>query len=156
MNELVVYTPNPSAVNELWEITAPLDVRIAPPLSDTNGWRQELNNLRTSPSAQRIVLTDLLRVGAHTDGSNTTRRAALRFETVRRPSAAQWQSFLDGNLAWDALPWVQGVYGRNVGLAQSRCRMEIQLRPGESTDNHRDSAIPFFGSGAVYFNLTRP
>jgi hypothetical protein len=157
INELIVYTPNPSALNELLEITKPLDLRVAPSLADANAWQQELNSFRTSSDAQRVVVTDLLRVAAVRNGAGpVTARAALRFEAVRRPSATQWGAFLGGTVAWESLPWVQGIYSQNVGLCQSRCRIELQLRPGDTTDNHRDLAIPFFGSAAVYFSLTKP
>lgn len=158
VNELVVYCPNPSAPNELWEITKPSDNRITPALSNTAAWRLELDSFRTSNSARRIVLTDLLRVASMRDGVGKTlaTRAALRFEPVRRPSAIQWASFLSGVSTWESLPWVQGIHGRNSGLCQSWCRIEFQLRPGDQIDNHRDAGIPFFGSAVVYFNLERP
>ena len=158
INELVVYRPNPTALNELLEITKPLDGRVAPSLSDATAWQQELDSFRTSTDAQRIVLSDLLRVATVRNGGGSilATRAALRFEAVRRPSTTQWGNFLGGTTAWDDLPWVQGIHSRNVGLCQSHCRIELQLRPGDTIENHRDAAIPFFGSAAVYFNLTRP
>lgn len=158
INELVVYCPNPSAPNELWEITKPADTRAAPALSNTTAWRQELDSFQTSSSAERVVLTNLLRLASLRDGANKSiaTRAALRFETVRRPSAALWDNFVNGTSTWESLPWVQGIYGPNSGLCQSRCRIELQLRPGEDGTDHQDAAIPFFGSAAVYFNLEKP
>jgi hypothetical protein len=158
IHELVVYSPNPNSPNELWEITKPSDNRVAPALTNTTAWRTELDSFLTSSVAQRVVLTDLLRVATVQDGSGkaVVTRAALRFETVRRPSAAQWASFQSGTSTWDALPWVQGIRGPKTGLSQTLCRIEFQLRPGDPVNNHRDAAIPFFGSAAVYFNLERP
>lgn len=158
INELVVYCPNPAAPHELWEITKPADTRIAPALSNATAWRQELDSFRTSNAAERIVLTNLLRVAALRDGSSqaVASRAALRFETVRRPSTNQWTSFVNGASSWESLPWVQGIYGPNTGLCQTRCRIEFQLRPGDDGNDHQDAAVPFFGSAAVYFNVARP
>lgn len=156
INELVVYCPNPAAPTELLEITKPLDARVAPNLSNTTAWQQELDSFRKSPDAKRVALTNLVRVATASGGSTPELRAAVRFESVRRPSASQWADFIAGTTAWDDLPWVQGIRGRSTGLCQSRCRIEIQLRPGETTENHRDSAIPFFGSAAVYFQLKKP
>lgn len=158
INELVVYCPNPNADNELWEITKPLDTRTAPNLSNLTAWQQELADFRTNISADRIVLTDLLRVGTLRDagGNKIAKRAVLRFDAVQRPSAAQWQDFLANRTTWGELPWVQGIHGRVTGLAQSRCRIEFHLRPGDSQDDRRDVAIPFFGSAAAYFDLDHP
>jgi hypothetical protein len=156
INELVVYCPNPSAANELWEITKPADVRAAPPLSDAEAWRHELASFRTGNQAQRIVLTDLLRVARLHDGTGTPAlRAVLRFESVRRPSATQWADYVRGTSTWESLSWVQGIHGPTTGLSQTQCRIEFQLRPADQVDDQRDVAIPFFGSAVVYFNLKR-
>jgi prepilin-type N-terminal cleavage/methylation domain-containing protein len=158
IHELVVYSPNPAAPDELWEITIPSDTRTAPPLTNQAAWLVELDRFRTGANAQRNVLTDLLRIAAPRDhaGKSIGTRAALRFEIQRRPSASQWSSFTSGSTTWDALPWVQGIYGPQVGLAQNWCRFEFQLRPGDEVTHHRDAAIPFFGSAAVYFPLQKP
>ena len=158
ISELYVYCPNPGAQNELWEITKPLDTRTAPSLSNLTAWQQELADFRTSNQAERVVVTDLLRIGTlrNAGGSAVATRTALRFETAQRPSAAQWQQFLANGITWDDLPWVQGIHGRTMGLAQSRCHFEFQLSPGDVQDNRRDVAIPFFSSAATYFELKHP
>ncbi len=40
-----------------------------------------------------------------------------------------------------------------TGLRQSWCRIELQLRPSHVDDHTADPAIPFFGSGAVYYEM---
>jgi hypothetical protein len=158
MNELVVYCPNPAAPQELFEITNPSDTRVAPDVADAAAWRSELDNLLVSNSARRIVLTDLLRVASVRNGAMAElgRRGVVRFERARRPSEAEWQQFIGGTRAWNDISWVQGIYSSSVGLCQSHCRIELQLRPGDTEDNDRDLAIPFFGSAAVYFQLRHP
>jgi len=56
------------------------------------------------------------------------------------------------------VPWVQDIHGPNTGLRQAWCRFELQLTPGEdsrASDPNGDTAIPFFGSGAIYYQLER-
>ena len=85
-------------------------------------------------------------------------RGALRFESRLRPSAADWSDYQADNVAWDDLPWVQGICGSQTGLRQAWVRIEMQLVPGQASATHDPSglrAIPFFGSAAVYYELER-
>jgi hypothetical protein len=158
ISELVVFCPNPAQPNELWEITAPDDTGTAPAPADGAAWSTLLETLRESGTARRVVLTDLLRVAAVDPAAEGLAewRGMVRFESRLRPSAAEWEDFLAGNRAWSALSWVQGIHGTETGLRQAWCRYELQLRPGDSTDNRREAAIPLFGSGAVIYELRKP
>lgn len=157
MNELVVFCPNPENPEELWELTVPDDTRTAPAADDLNDWEDEVDDMQTSNSAVRVVLTDLLRVANAAPGQKQRRwRAAVRFESDQRPSTAEWSAYLQGTRSWDSLSWAQGIHGTRTGLRQSRCRYELQLRPGDTADNSRDAAIPLFGSGAVFYELQQP
>jgi hypothetical protein len=158
MNELVVFCPNPDLPNELWEIRSPGDTRVAPAPADTSAWAAELDDLKSSQQANRIVLTRLLRsaqvVGA--GGGAAVRRGVVRFETTLRPSQAEWSQFLAGTLAWNSLPWAQGIHGTQTGLRQAWCRFEFQLFPADTNDHNQEAAIPFFGSAAVMYELPHP
>jgi hypothetical protein len=95
---------------------------------------------------------------ARTSGGDATGRAAVRFEALIRPSAQQLANYRGGSITWDAISWVQGVYGSQTGLRQSWVRFELQLIPAE--DNHpRDDVearvAVFFGSAAVYYEIRK-
>ena len=71
------------------------------------------------------------------------------------PDQAEYQA---GDLDWEDLDWVQGIYGAETGLCQVWVRSEIQLVPeaalGAVSDAH-SQPVPFFGSEAIYRELHR-
>ena len=157
MNELVVFCTNVSAPDELLEIRVPSDSRPAPPLSSPGQWALELSALKTDPGADRAVLTDLIRTATATDGGGNSlgTRGCIRFDSRLRPSATQWSQYQGGSRAWEDLAWVQNIYGANTGLRQAWCRIELQLRAADIENHDVRSAIPFFGSASVYYELHR-
>ena len=159
IGELVVYCPNPANPAELWEITARDDTRSAPALSDTAGWATLLTHFKTGSGPQRVELTNLLRTANVGSGSDTPQlRAAVRFEVTLRPTDAELASFANGDKSWDDIAWVQGIYGNTTGLRQSWCSVELQLLPSNwqaTQDPSGISSIPFFGSGAVYYQVSQ-
>jgi hypothetical protein len=72
---------------------------------------------------------------------------------LHRPSETDWTQYLAGSKTWESLSFVQGIRGSVSGLRQSWCRFELQLCPYGTDDHSRDLAIPFFGSGAVLYEL---
>ena len=86
-------------------------------------------------------------------------RGAARFETRLRPSDTDWANYKAGSVTWMNLPWVQGIYGSQAGLRQVWVRMELQFVPGVDwieSNSAAVQAIPFFGSAALYYNLSHP
>jgi hypothetical protein len=159
-NELVIYCPDPAAPNRLLEITAPTDTRTTPALTDTAAWQSNINAIKTSNAAVKTILTDMLRVadaGSGTSGTGSSQlRAALRFSVVIRPSQADWTNYKNGTTAWSALNWVQGINGSQAGLRQAWCRTELQLvSTPTTTATANTEAMPFFGSAALYYELTK-
>lgn len=157
-NELVVFAPDWYRPNELVEIRAPSDTRTVPPVADTAAWQQQINEMRRSALTQTVRLTSLLRTAVVADGAANTVRGALRFAMRLRPSQAEWDQYRAGNLAWNDLPWVQGIYSDKTGLRQSWVRIELQIDPGANwAANETDAPQPiaFFGSAAVYYQLLR-
>jgi type II secretory pathway pseudopilin PulG len=152
MNELVVFCTDVSEPNQLLEIRVPTDTRTAPQLSNTVAWAMELVALKGQPEASRAKLTNLLRVAAATD---LGARGCVRFEADLRPSAAEWAEYESGARDWEDISWAQGIHGATTGLRQSWCRIELQLRPADVATNDVRVSIPFFGSGAVYYELHR-
>jgi prepilin-type N-terminal cleavage/methylation domain-containing protein len=158
-SELIVICPDPEQPWRLLEIRTPTDNRPAPPLSDSATWQTELAAIKKSATAERVQLTDLLRVGAITSGGIAgNARGAVFFHVRVLPSVTQWEQYKAGNVDWEDLPWAQSVHGSRTGLRQSWCAIELQLLPrhgNEHFDLTGDQVIPFFGSAAIYYELSR-
>jgi len=158
VNELVVYRPNPSQPNELWELTDPSNSSTAPAIADASAWATLINQMSSSSSAEVAVLTDLLNTANVPQGAGTSDRACLRFHARVLPSAAQWDQYESGSIDWEDLDWAQSIYGSQVGLRQSWISIELQLVPRASVNEHiSDDLDPlaFFGSAALYYQLQR-
>jgi hypothetical protein len=159
-SELVIFRVDPSQPNVLSEITVAGDNRTTPPTSDSAAWVGELAALRGKSTYQAVTLTDLLRTASTNDDplSTAARRGVVRFEVERSPSDAEVADYRSGKTAWKDLPWCQGIYGAKGGLAQAKCRIELQLMPGkqaQANDPTGATAIPFFGSAAIYYQVTQ-
>ena len=151
-NELVIYCPDPEDPQQLVEITAPSDTRTVPALSDLASWASEIDGIKNASSSEVVMLTDLMRSCPIATGL----RGAVRFESRLRPSAEEWASYEAGDLEWDDLPWVQGLYGSKTGLRQAWLRIELQLMPGAAAihnDPGGQQAMTFLGSAALYYQL---
>ena len=158
VSELVIYCPNPQQPQQLLEIRAPQDTR-AIPLDDTvnqSPWPENLAAIKTSSQSQRVVLTGLMHTATVTGVAQSQQtRAVLRFHSELRPSAAQVTSYRSGTASWSSLSWPQGLASSRSGIRQSWLRIELQLTPG--SDSGGASALPatpFFGSAALYYQLT--
>ena len=128
------------------EITDPGDTRTVPAWSDTTNWATQIAAVIASKTATQTVLTDLLRTAVVSGTNNTTPRGMVRFVTRLAPTAAQWTSYQQGQLAWANLSWAQSLYGSTTGLRQVWLRIEMQLVPGEASlpsDPTGNGAIPF-------------
>lgn len=157
-NELVIYCPDLHQPSRLLEITDPNDTRITPPAQELSAWKSEITAIRNSSSARKVVLTDLLRTCTLAESSPPQVRAALRFESRLRPSETEWAAYKAGTVQWKDLPWVQSIYGNRAGLRQAWMRMEMQLaisNAGSGNQSGSSTIIPFFGSAAVYYQLSR-
>lgn len=153
--ELVVFCPNPNLPSQLLEITSRSDTRTIPALSNTSQWTTELSTLKTGNASRKIILTDLLRTASLNSGS--TQRSCVRFEVALRPTAEEITAYRNGTTAWDAILWPQGWYGSTTGLRQTWVRSELQLLPNSISGGiaASDQAIPFFGSAALYYEISR-
>lgn len=160
MSELVVYTTDATSPNQLLELSDPTDTRTSPAWTNLSTWRSEIASLRSRTTARRVVLTKLLRTATATNTTTgaTQRLGTVRFDVSVRPSATEWSEFQANTRAWDEISWVLDIYGNSTGLRQSWCQIELQLMPGTesfATDTTGQSAIPFFGSAARYYMLSR-
>jgi len=153
-SELVVFCPDPADLSLLLKITATTETRTVPALTSSATWTTELTALKNSATAKKVLLSDLVRVSSTSSGGS--QRGNLRFESRLRPSATEWAGYRGGTTAWEDLSWVQGIYGSQTGLAQNWVRIELQMVPGSAASNVSDQQVlPFFGSGAVYYQLQK-
>lgn len=151
--ELVIFTPDPAAPNRLLELTAPNDDREVPSPDDGSAWRTEVDALLQRGTTQITQLTDLVRTPLV---DNRSRRGAVRFHVMLRPSREDLDEHEAGSKAWSELPWAQSVRGSQMGLRQAMCRIELQLMPGASAaqqDPGGATALTFFSSAAIYYGV---
>jgi hypothetical protein len=154
--ELVIFTPDRQRPNELIELSAPGDTRTVS-LTNTSALKTLVDTLRGDSNRRQSILTDLLRAVNIPEDSNRS-HGAIVFSGLLRPSAAELASYRGSAIAWENLPWAQGIYGARAGLRQGFIRFELQLVPGEgpaSAVRQIDETLPFFGSAAFYYEITK-
>ncbi len=157
-DELVIFCPNPQAPNELLEITVPGDARTVPAPSDTARWARDVAAIKAAPTSRKVVLTDRMRTAVVSPVSSTNpaaQRGVVWFAMRLRPSDAEWNN---ASIAWEQLPWVQGLYGAQTGLRQVWLRVELHVMPvgdGAQTDPQGQQAIPLWDSAAIYYPMRR-
>lgn len=157
-NEVVIYCPNPRQPGQLQEIRLPNDARVVPPVENEAAWAAEIAAIQQAQTGQIVALTDRLRTCSVSGASSATPRGAVRFESRLLPSAAEWQQYRSGTLAWRKLSWVQGIYGAQTGLRQAWLRIELQLVPEGATglgSAGQQQPVVFFGSAARYYEMHR-
>ena len=157
VEELTIYCLNPSAPNELLELTAAGDTSSAPATSDSTAWGTLIDSLLSDSGTNKVLLSDLIHTSRTSSDNSADLRGNVRFIARLRPSDAQWADYMAGSTNWVDLPWAQGVYSDQSGLRQSWIRMELQFDPGyEYAANSVDAmpALPVFDSAAIYYSLT--
>lgn len=160
-SELVVFCLDAAEPAALVELTMPDDSETVPAASDLTAWQAAIAAALASSSSEIVQLTHMLRVGSPSGADAATdpaRRGAVRFTRFLQPSEDAWSAYQAGTLAWDDLSWVQGVYGPHHGLRQVRVEIELQLLPVTAwtvTTADGAQAVPFFGSAALYDELTK-
>ena len=93
-SELVLFCPDPSAPNQLVEITVPSDTRTLPPTSPSSTFKSFIDGLKTESGVQKTLLTDLMRTA--TDSANTL-RGCVRFHVTLNPERYRHQFVSVGN-----------------------------------------------------------
>jgi Tfp pilus assembly protein PilV len=148
-NELVIYRPHPSRPYELLEITDRTgEPTTVPERTEYSAWRSLVNNITNCNTAERTVITNLLRTAIPAQGSLPNPQAArgvIRFRTLLAPSEYEWNEYDEGTFTWNGLAWPQGRYGHTHGVVQNVCFWEFHLSRGQSDPGGSD-ALPFFNS----------
>ena len=151
VNELLLFTPDPLAPSRLIELRAPDRTGAAPAASDAAGWAALVDDLKASGSSVKNELTDRLRTGAVTE-DGTDLRGCIRFRVQMGPTAGEWAAYRGGTRTWDSLAWPLDQYSTRAGLRRVVCQTELHILPGDSASQ---SAVPFFGSAALSYELQR-
>lgn len=159
VRELIVFTPAADHPNTLLEIRSPTSGSTAPPTSDTSGWRNLVEQLKTSSTAEKTVLTDRLRTtpitGEWNDSLTASQlRAVIRFRRLLAPTEQEWSQYRAGTKAWNELAWPLDSYRSTSGTRTVACQAELQIVTG-SRASAAITALPFFGSTSYSFELQR-
>jgi prepilin-type N-terminal cleavage/methylation domain-containing protein len=152
VNELVLYTYNPSAANELIEIRDTTNTAAAPTAASTSAWTTLVSNLKSSNSATRTVLTTRLHTAQPAVG--VAARGAVRFLMLAAPTDTQWASYRAGTTAWDAIDWPLDRYGSSSGSRMVALQIELQMDASDGTVA-AGNVLPFFGSASYSYQLSR-
>jgi hypothetical protein len=154
VSELVLFCPNPSATNQLLEITVPGDTRTLPSPSNTAAFKSFIDGLKTASGANTVLLTNLIYTAAISGSAQP--RAAVRFVVTLSPTDAQLATY--PSVTWQNLPWPQGICSPTMGLRQVWVRTELQLIPGGTwtvTNTAGQQAVPYFGSSSFCYAVTK-
>jgi prepilin-type N-terminal cleavage/methylation domain-containing protein len=156
VQELVIFCPDPNAPNDLVQLTVPRNTTTVP-TTNSASFTTLINSLKTSSTASKVVLTNLLQVAAVSSTvGGAASRSGVRFVATLTPSAASWSSYLSGGTAWGNLPWAQGMCSAAEGRRMVWLRSEIQLVPGVEWTGENSAAatpVPFFGSACFSYPM---
>jgi hypothetical protein len=159
VRELVVFTPDSSHPSTLLEIRSPASSALAPLTTDTTAWRNLIDQLKTSSTSQKTVLTDRLRTTPITGDWNdsltaTQLRGVVRFRRLMAPTEQEWSQYRAGNKAWNDIAWPLDSVRATSGTRTVACQTELQIVTG-SRASAATTALPFFGSTSYSFELRR-
>ena len=109
------------------------------------------------------MLTDLLRTASTGSGLGELPRGVLHFASLMRPSDDEWLAYQNETLDWNDLSWPlgenspgpQALYGIDSAMRQVWLRTELQLVVGTASATTTPPYVPFFGSSALYYQLSR-
>jgi prepilin-type N-terminal cleavage/methylation domain-containing protein len=159
VEEIVFFTTDPAQPNVLIEVRDAGNTASVPAVSSKSSWRTLVAAVRSSQTAERIVLSDQVRTGVVTTptGGNpaTASRGALRFVQLMAPDDSEWNDYLNNNLDWDELSWPLDAYGTQAGMRRVTIQTEVQLAAGTEAETANSQPVPFFGSAAVMYRLDR-
>ena len=159
VRELVVFGADPARPHVLLEIRSPTDAAIAPSTADTAAWRTLVEQMKTSQSTEKIVLTDRLRTTPVTGTWNDSLtagqlRGVIRFRRRMAPTTQEWSEYRAGDRNWNEIAWPLDSYRSSSGTRMVACQTELQLVTGARM-SAANTALPFFGSAAFSYELQR-
>ena len=150
VEELVLFTFDSSDPTRLLEITLPGDTSTVPVATDTSGWTNLIASMKADADVVEVELTDMLDCGKLAG----QQRGVLQFSAVHHPSESEWADYVAGNTNFEDLPWVLDIHSASSGLRQSRVSFDFQLQSDRTATATSATVIPFFGSAAIYYEMT--
>jgi len=159
VSELVIYAPDPAHPNELIELSAPTETGTVPAATDMTNWRILTDQLKSSTSTNKVVLTTRLRTapltGSYSDTlSPSDLRGLVRFRRVMAPTEQEWAQYRGSTRSWQDIAWPLDSYRLTSGTRAVVCQTELQIAPG-SMASAAATAIPFYGSTSITYELPR-
>jgi len=159
ISEIVVFSPDPTRPNTLLEIRSPTELLAVPSANDMTSWRTLIDRLKNSTTTTKIMLTDRLRAspasGSYSDSLNSSDlRSNVRFRRLMAPSDTEWSQYRAGTRTWQTIDWPLDSYRSTSGTRTVVCQTELQFVPGAMA-SASVTAIPFFGSAAISYELAR-
>ncbi|WP_254511932.1 hypothetical protein [Anatilimnocola floriformis] len=151
VNELLLYTYNPSTPSQLLEIRDTTNTAAAPAATATSAWNTLVSTLLTSNTATRTVITTRLYTAKPNAAAAT--RGAVRFLAIAGPTDAQWTSYRAGTMAWDDLDWPMDRYGGSYGSRMVSLQIELLVDANDGVSS--GNILPFFGSATYSYQLSR-
>ena len=151
-NELTIYCPDPALPQRLIEVRDADNTTVCPAVTNESGWATLVDTLKASATATKVELTDRVRT-ASTSGGSGDLRACVRFRVLLAPSAADWAAYKAGTLAWRDMAWPLDFYSTQTGMRRVVCQSELQILPSDASA--AQTAVPFFGSATLTYELTR-
>ncbi len=154
VSQLTLFVCDPASPNRLLEVTNASDTSVAPDVINSSGWRNLVQSLIGDSSSEVVEITDLVRAGKVGSDYYST----LRFHPRVLPSDTELADARSGTVDWESLNWATSVYSSQSGLRQAWCYFEFQLVPSSDITTHanlQDKSVPFFGSSALYYQVTK-
>jgi len=158
-SECVVICPDPDDPTRLVEIRDYSDMRkiiVEDKEINKPTARAVINDVKTSPTAEKTLLTDRLRAPSLALGG--ARRGSVHFFSRQTPTINEISDHEDDLLDWEDMSWPQGRFGSQTAMRQYHLRIELQLMPSRedavnATNDGR--AMGYFGSAAHYYRVDR-
>ncbi|HEY2882971.1 MAG TPA: prepilin-type N-terminal cleavage/methylation domain-containing protein [Pirellulales bacterium] len=152
--ELTIFCPDPAAPSQFVELTVPGNTTPLPSASNATAFKTFIDGLKTTAGVNKVQLTSLL-YSAGVTGSATA-KSGVRFVATMNPSDADFQTY--PGVAWNTLPWPQGLCSQTMGLRQVWVRVELQLLPAGTwifTGTAAQTPVPYFGSFVYSYALQK-
>ncbi len=155
INELVIYSPDPSDSSRLVEVMLPDDTSSID-FNDPN-FNDTILTVIDSADSVRVLICDRIRqsdlpgAGA---GDQDAKVGNIRFDLRLTPSDEELAAFNPGTDVWYELAWAQGIASGDSGMRQATVRMEFQMETRKNNTSENDSVattIPFFGSASYRY-----
>lgn len=155
VQELLIFCPDPAVAGSFVQLNVPGDTRTVPTTTPATV-NTFIDSLKTSSTANKVQLTNLLRMAVPSGTTSSPARGAVRFVVNYTPSVSAWNSYLAGTLPWSSLNWSQGMHSQITGTRQVWVRYELQLNPGATWVAGNSAGaitIPFLGSASLYYGM---